>query len=96
MISINTPIENLSNIDIKDENGNIIVSNNTYNLTFTKQNEQPDNIDSSNNNTVKVRSLTDAIVKTDNIIGHVERIGRDGFVNKQLHSKKKITGTGSG
>lgn len=89
-------IEDLSNIEVKDENGDIIVSNNTYNLTFTKQNEQPDNIDSSNNNTVKVRSLTDAIVKTDNIIGHVERIGRDGFVNKQLHSKKKITGTGSG
>lgn len=70
--------------------------NDTYNLTFTKQNEQPDNINSSNNATVQVRSLTDAITKLDNMIGYISRLGSKdrALVNSTGHANKKITGTG--
>ena len=70
--------------------------NDTYNLTFTKQNKQPDNINSSNNETVQVRSLTDAITKLDNMIGYINRLGSKdrALVNSNGHINKKITGTG--
>lgn len=76
-------IENLSN------------EKDTYNLTFTKQNEQPDNINSSNNNTVNVRSLTDSTIKTDNMIGYINRLGIKSTVNGNGHDVKGITGTGN-